>query len=126
MKTTVYMMAEADADLAGRLEALTGDDAERCLERISALEATVAEEVDIEDEIERLRALGDPKRLKVAAMLARTEELCACEIQASLGVTHATVSHHMGVLRDAGLVEADKRGRWVHYRLAADAGGWVP
>lgn len=126
MKTTVYMMAEADKELADRLESLTGEDAGSCVDRLTKLEETVADEVDLETVLQRLRALADRKRLKVAAMLARTEALCACEVQASLGVTHATVSHHMGVLRDAGLVKADKRGRWVYYRLADDAGRWIP
>lgn len=120
------MMAQADGELANRLASLAGDGTDGCLERLSRLEAQVDEEVETEATLARLRALGDRKRLKVAAMLARTEELCACEIQASLGVTHATVSHHMGKLVDAGLVEAEKRGRWVYYSLADEARRWVP
>ena len=52
------------------------------------------------------------------ALLKRRPELCACEIQAATGLTHATVSHHMNVLRDAGLVRARKEGKWMYYRLA--------
>lgn len=120
------MMAEADGELADRLGSLAGEGADGCLERLSRLEAQVDEEVETEATLARLRALADRKRLKVAVMLARTEELCACEVQASLGVTHATVSHHMGKLVDAELVEAEKRGRWVYYSLAEHARRWVP
>ncbi len=66
----------------------------------------------------RLRALADEKRLLVVALLKRRDELCACEIQAATGLTHATVSHHMGVLADAGLVRARRDGKWMYYRLA--------
>lgn len=45
-------------------------------------------------------------------------ELCACQIVALLGLAHSTVSRHLQVLRLAGLVEATKRGRWMHYRLS--------
>lgn len=126
MKMFVYMMAEATGKLADRLETLTGQEATSCLQRLTELETRMNEEIDLERVLPRFRALADPKRLKVASMLARTDELCACEIQASLGVTHATVSHHMDLLREAGLVEANKSGRWVYYRLADDAGRWVP
>lgn len=126
MKTVVYMMADADGELAARLASLSGGDARCCLDRLSRLEGTVAEEVEFDAVLDRHAALADRRRLMVAAMLARTEELCACEIQASLGVTHATVSHHMSTLVDAGLVESDKRGRWVYYRLAEGAERWVP
>ena len=74
------------------------------------------------------KALGDPTRLKILGLLkargktccelvAGDEKgLCACDIQAAVGLSQAAVSHHMGLLCRAGLVEADKRGRWVFYR----------
>ncbi len=74
------------------------------------------------------KALGDPTRLKILELLrargksccdliARDERgLCACDIEASVGLSQAAVSHHMGLLRRSGLVEAEKRGRWIFYR----------
>ena len=74
------------------------------------------------------KALGDPTRLKILDLLksrgqscceliARDERgLCACDIETAVGLSQAAVSHHMGLLRRAGLVEADKRGRWMFYR----------
>ena len=74
------------------------------------------------------RALSDPTRVRILSLLksrgrsccdliARNEPgLCACDIQKAVGLSQAAVSHHMGLLRRAGLVEAEKRGRWIYYR----------
>ncbi len=66
------------------------------------------------------KALGDERRILTLALLAVHGPLCACELQASLRLSHATVSHHMAVLQEADLVEANRRGKWVYYRLTAD------
>jgi len=74
------------------------------------------------------KALGDLTRLKILDLLrsrgqscceliARDERgLCACDIENAVGLSQAAVSHHMDLLRRSGLVEAEKRGRWVFYR----------
>ena len=74
------------------------------------------------------KALGDPTRLKILELLrsrgksccdliAREERgLCACDIERAVGLSQAAVSHHMDLLRRAGLVDAQKRGRWMFYR----------
>lgn len=69
-----------------------------------------------------LKALGDPNRLRIAAMLASasTADVCVCDLTGPLGLSQPTVSHHMKVLKDAGIVDAERRGKWVHYRLADD------
>lgn len=69
-----------------------------------------------------LKALADPNRLRIAAMLgsAGTSDVCVCDLTEPLGLSQPTVSHHMKVLRQAGIVEAERRGKWVHYRLADD------
>ncbi len=72
------------------------------------------------------RALADEHRLMAVAMLRRRTQLCACEIQAALGVTHATVSHHMRILEEAGIVSETRRGKWTYYRLKDDAGVRIP
>lgn len=61
--------------------------------------------------------LADPTRLRLLSLIAATGEACAaCDLVDPLGVSQPTVSHHLKVLRSAGLVESEKRGRWVYYR----------
>src|SRR5580704_11167839 len=64
-------------------------------------------------------ALADPARLRVLSILADAAagEVCVCEFVEPLGKSQPTVSHHLKVLVDAGLVEGDRRGKWVWYRL---------
>lgn len=74
------------------------------------------------------KALGDPTRLTIMGLLkssgrsccgliAREERgLCACDVERAIGLSQAAVSHHMAILIRAGLVEAEKRGRWMYYR----------
>jgi ArsR family transcriptional regulator len=68
-------------------------------------------------------ALSDPVRLRLLSMIAAVPEgkVCACELVEPLGKSQPTVSHHLKVLREAGLVEGEKRGTWVWYRLVPDA-----
>ena len=61
-------------------------------------------------------ALSDPTRLRLLLAL-RGGELCACQLIGLVGLAPSTVSKHLALLRDAGLVAARKDGRWVHYRL---------
>jgi len=78
--------------------------------------------------VSSFKALGDPVRLKIldllrasgrscCGLIARAERgLCACDLERVIGLSQAAVSHHMGVLVRAGLVVAEKRGRWRYYR----------
>ena len=66
------------------------------------------------------RALGDPIRLRLAAMIASTPEVCVCELTPAFEVSAPTISHHLKVLREAGLVDAERRGTWVYYRIRAE------
>src|SRR4051812_45486468 len=65
-----------------------------------------------------LKALADPARLRLLSLIAgsSTGEVCACDLVAPLGRSQPTVSHHLKVLREAGLIEGEKRGTWVWYR----------
>jgi ArsR family transcriptional regulator, arsenate/arsenite/antimonite-responsive transcriptional repressor len=67
-----------------------------------------------------LSAVSDPLRWRIVNMLA-VEELCTTHLQSELGVKQALVSHHLKVLRDAGLVETSPCGRFNYYRLAPGA-----
>ena len=65
--------------------------------------------------------LSDPTRLRLLSLIAAAGEACAaCDLVEPLGVSQPTVSHHLRVLREAGLVESEKRGRWVYYRPVPD------
>jgi ArsR family transcriptional regulator len=67
---------------------------------------------------ELMKALADPTRLTMIASLSKAEEpICICDFTAGLGLSQPTISHHMAKLRDAGLVESEKRGIWIYYRL---------
>ncbi len=63
------------------------------------------------------RALGDPIRLRLFYLLSRYDEVCVCHLTAALALPQSTVSRHLGVLRHAGVVEARREGKWMHYRL---------
>ena len=68
------------------------------------------------------KALGDPHRLTMLATMARADdEVCVCDFTSGLPLNQPTVSHHLRILREAGLVTCERRGTWVYYRLAADA-----
>ena len=64
-----------------------------------------------------LAALGDPVRLRLLSVLAACGEVCSCHLEAPLGKSQPTVSHHTRVLAEVGLIEADKRGRWTWWRI---------
>lgn len=65
-----------------------------------------------------LGALADPTRLEILRQLAGSNEVCACDFTDCCGVSQPTVSHHLKVLRDAGVVTSERRGNWVYYRIA--------
>jgi ArsR family transcriptional regulator len=68
------------------------------------------------------KSIGDPYRLRMLATLARApEEVCVCDFTGALPLNQPTVSHHLRVLREAGLVTCERRGTWVYYRLAPGA-----
>ena len=67
-----------------------------------------------------LRALADPVRWRIVTALA-AEDLCVCHLVDDLGLAQPLVSHHVRVLRDAGLVTAEPAGRWTYYRLSRPA-----
>jgi len=78
------------------------------------LDSTVLEPSELD--VRRFKALGDPIRLHILRVLADGGR-CVCEIQGHVDVAANLLSHHLKVLREAGLVMAERRGRWVHYQL---------
>jgi len=66
------------------------------------------------------KALGDETRLRIVALLTHGE-FCVCHVEVALGLQQANVSRHLGVLRNAGIVETRRDGNWVYYRLVNHA-----
>jgi DNA-binding transcriptional ArsR family regulator len=65
-----------------------------------------------------MKALADPTRLTMIASLWKADApICICDFTAGLGLTQPTISHHMAKLKAAGLVDSEKRGIWIYYRL---------
>ncbi|MFC8042831.1 ArsR/SmtB family transcription factor [Nocardia sp. NPDC057353] len=69
------------------------------------------------------RALSDPVRLQLLSSIASrsTREACVCDISAGVEVSQPTISHHLKVLREAGLLESERRASWVYYRVVPEA-----
>ena len=81
----------------------------------AALRLSAEEAADL---VEGFKALGHPVRLQIVDLLSRYGgEVCVCEIERHFALTQPTISHHLKVLREAGLVDADQRGLWVYYHL---------
>jgi ArsR family transcriptional regulator len=70
-----------------------------------------------------LKALADPARLRLLSLIGSHDggEACVCDLTGAFDLTAPTISHHLKVLREAGLITADRRGTWVYYRLAPAA-----
>jgi len=76
---------------------------------------------DAEALAERFKALADPTRVGIVNRLAAAVEVCVCDLTAAFELSQPTISHHLRVLRDAGLVDVAKRGTWSYYRLVPEA-----
>lgn len=68
-----------------------------------------------------MKALSDPNRIKIVKMLQH-RVLCVCELQNALGISQPNASKHLRILEEAGIVEAEKDGLWVNYRLTDGSG----
>jgi ArsR family transcriptional regulator len=102
------------------LAVLTPADTAACCSPLSAqpLSMERAEQV-----VPLLKALADPVRLRLMSLVASHEgsEACVCDLNDAFDLSQPTISHHMKVLHDAGLVDREKRGVWVYYRARPQA-----
>lgn len=73
--------------------------------------------MDIEKAARAFKALGDENRLRIIELIAKQGEMCACRVLDELDIAQPTLSHHMKLLKDAGLIKARKQGRWMHYSI---------
>jgi ArsR family transcriptional regulator, arsenate/arsenite/antimonite-responsive transcriptional repressor len=67
------------------------------------------------------KALADPTRVAIVSRLAAASEVCVCDLTAAFELSQPTISHHLRILRDAGIVESSRRGTWAYYRLVPEA-----
>jgi ArsR family transcriptional regulator len=69
----------------------------------------------------QFKALADPTRIAIVNQLSAAGEACVCNLTAAFDLSQPTISHHLRILRDAGLVESTRRGTWAYYRLVPEA-----
>jgi ArsR family transcriptional regulator len=109
---------------AGQLPVIPADDARAAagecsipLVRQPVGEATAAGLAQV------FRALGDPVRLRLVSLIGAHQggEACVCDLTAAFDLTQPTISHHLKVLREAGIIDSERRGTWVYYRLVPAA-----
>ena len=79
--------------------------------------------MNTEEAARAFKALGDENRLRIARIVAERGDVCACRLLDELDMTQPTLSHHMKLLRDCGVVKARKEGRWMHYSLNQEVAG---
>lgn len=92
-----------------------------CCEPVAAAPMTADDALEV---ALRLKALADPVRVRLMSMLLAADEVCTCDLAPAVAVTEATVSHHLSVLKKAGLVsDGERRGMNVYYRARRDSLG---
>ncbi|SFN65574.1 ArsR family transcriptional regulator [Pseudonocardia ammonioxydans] len=94
-------------------------------EAVACCSPLVAEPLSAEHSVELARvfkAMGDPVRLRLLSLIASHAggEACVCDLTDVFDLTGATISHHLKVLREAGLISGERRGTWVYYRVRPD------
>ena len=72
-----------------------------------------------QDPARTFKALGDPVRLRILAIIAGSEagEVCVCDLNTEFDLSQPTISHHLKLLREAGLISGERRGTWSFYRI---------
>ena len=98
------------------------DGADACCVTAPLLQEPLGEQAAVEM-ARKLKALADPVRLRLFSAIASHAggEACVCDISAGIDVSQPTVSHHLKVLRDAGLLTSERRASWMYYAVVPDA-----
>ena len=86
----------------------------------SPIDDAVLSEGEAEELAAAFKVLADPVRLRLLSIVANADEVCACDLAGPVERSQPTVSHHMALLTDAGLVTRDKRGKWAYYRAVPE------
>lgn len=84
-------------------------------------EAEPLSETEREEIAARFKALADPTRVAIINCLSAADEVCVCNLTDTFDLSQPTISHHLKILREAGLVESSRRGTWAYYRLVPEA-----
>jgi len=98
---------------------IDGNQFEARAQKLSSLVDRLDEEA-LSSEVKIFKALADINRLKIVKLL-KEGELCACELTVALGNSQSTVSHHLSVLKNAGVIKERKEGKWSYFRLSDGA-----
>lgn len=77
-------------------------------------------EGSMQNEIQLFKAISDGTRLRILLLLLNNGELCVCDLMESLQIPQSTVSRHLALLRNAGLVDGERRGAWMYYQVVED------
>lgn len=113
------MIVNACGTMEGMATSVTAADLAACCSPLTggALKTVAAERL-----ASMFKALADPARVKLVSLIAASDggEACICDLTEPLGLSQPTVSHHMKMLVDAGLVGRDQRGKWAYYRVNDD------
>jgi DNA-binding transcriptional ArsR family regulator len=114
-------MAYISEEAVKRMTRLIGD-AEKAICKVDKLRSITSklDESDIDREAEIFKAMADPCRLTILSLL-REGEMCGCEIMVGVDRPQSSTSHHLSILKDAGLIKERKDGRWSKYRLSEGA-----
>lgn len=75
--------------------------------------------------LELFKALSDLTRLQCVLLIQQEKELCVCELMAALELSQPKISRHLALLKETGLLEAERRGQWIYYRLSSELDSWV-
>lgn len=87
------------------------------MERLKKLISKIPDETVFNEKADFIKALADPTRLTIIYLLKQSE-LCVCEILTAMERPQPTVSHHLNILKKAGLIKMRKEGVWIHYSLS--------
>ncbi|WP_225824731.1 ArsR/SmtB family transcription factor [Streptomyces naphthomycinicus] len=96
-----------------------GDDAGECCPALLTAPLDEGQAVEL---AKVFKALGDPVRLRLLSMIASRAggEVCVCDLTPAFDLSQPTISHHLKLLRQAGLIDSERRGTWVYYRLVPE------
>jgi ArsR family transcriptional regulator len=72
----------------------------------------------MDQSLSRLKAIADPGRLRVMALVNKAGEICVCQIEAAMNSSQPSVSHYLNRLKEGGWLQARRQGKWMYYRLA--------
>lgn len=114
----MWQTGDVPTKMLPALSILTSDLAACC----SRVTGTVLDVQSAERLAHQFKALADPTRVRLISLIAATEggEACICDLTEPVALSQPTVSHHMKLLLDAGLVTRDQRGKWAYYRVVPE------